>query len=148
MIFAVPAVYERLVEWEGARDADFSSLRLAIAGSAALSPALARRVSDLLGQDVLERYGSTESGLSVSNPYDGPRRFGSVGLPLPGTELCVVDDEGRRLGPGEDGEIVLRGPQVFDGLHGPSRSDAARAFYLGGGSGPATSGTSTRRTDT
>ncbi len=115
VIFAVPAIYERLVGWEGAREADFSSLRLAVAGSAALSPALAREASDLLGQDVLERYGSTESGLSVSNPYDGPRRFGSVGLPLPGTELGIVDDEGRRLGPGEDGEIVLRGPQVFDG---------------------------------
>jgi malonyl-CoA/methylmalonyl-CoA synthetase len=128
VIFAVPAIYERLVEWEGAREADFSSLRLAISGSAALSPALARRVSELLGLDVLERYGSTESGLSVSNPYHGSRRFGSVGLPLPGTELSVVDEEGQCLAPGEDGEIVLRGPQVFSSyLNLP---DATReAFY-------------------
>jgi malonyl-CoA/methylmalonyl-CoA synthetase len=131
VIFAVPAIYERLVEWEGAREADFSSLRLAISGSAALSPALARRVSELLGLDVLERYGSTESGLSVSNPYDGSRKFGSVGLPLPGTELSVVDDEGQCLAPGEDGEIVLRGPQVFSSyLNLP---DATReAFYSPG----------------
>jgi malonyl-CoA/methylmalonyl-CoA synthetase len=130
VIFAVPAIYERLVEWEG--EADFSSLRLAVSGSAALSPpALARRVSELLRLDVLERYGSTESGLSVSNPYDGLRKFGSVGVPLPGTELSVVDDEGRCLTPGEDGEIVLRGPQVFSGyLNLP---DATReAFYPGG----------------
>ena len=131
VIFAVPAIYERLVEWEGAREADFSSLRLAISGSAALSPALARRVSELLGQDVLERYGSTESGLSVSNPYDGPRRFGTVGLALPGTELAIVDDEGRRLGPGEDGEIVLRGPQVFAGYM--DLPDATRESFFPGG---------------
>lgn len=129
IIFAVPAIYERLVEWEG--KADFASLRLAISGSAALSAALARKVSALLGQDVLERYGSTESGLSVSNPYDGPRRPGFVGLPLPGTELSVVDDEGRRLEPGEDGEIVLRGPQVFSGYM--DLPEATReSFYAGG----------------
>lgn len=129
VISAVPAIYERLVEWEG--EADFSSLRLAVSGSAALSPALARRVSELLRLDVLERYRSTESGLSVSNPYDGLRKFGSVGVPLPGTELSVVDDEGRCLAPGEDGEIVLRGPQVFPGYL--DLPEATReAFYPGG----------------
>jgi malonyl-CoA/methylmalonyl-CoA synthetase len=129
VIFAVPAIYERLVEWEG--EADFSSLRLAVSGSAALSPALARRVSELLRLDVVERYGSTESGLSVSNPYDGLRKLGSVGMPLPGTELSVVDDEGRCLAPGEDGEIVLRGPQVFSGYL--DLPEATReAFYPGG----------------
>jgi malonyl-CoA/methylmalonyl-CoA synthetase len=115
VLFAVPAIYEKLAAWEGIEEADFSSLRLPIAGSSALSPALARRASSLLGQDVLERYGSTESGLSVSNPYDGPRKFGSVGFPLPGTELAIVDELGHALEPGEDGEIVLRGPQVFSG---------------------------------
>jgi malonyl-CoA/methylmalonyl-CoA synthetase len=66
-----------------------------------------------------------------SLPHDGPRKFGSVGLPLPGTELTVVDDEGRCLGPGEDGEIVLRGPQVFSGYL--DLPDATReAFYPGG----------------
>ena len=115
VLFAVPAMYEKLVAWEGIEEANFSTLRLPIAGSSALSPALARKVSSLLGRDVLERYGSTESGLSVSNPYDGPRRFGTVGLPLPGTELSIVDSEGRGTEPGNDGEVVLRGPQVFSG---------------------------------
>jgi malonyl-CoA/methylmalonyl-CoA synthetase len=131
VLFAVPAIYEKLAAWEGVEGADFSSLRLAVSGSAALSPALARKVSSLLGQDVLERYGSTESGLSVSNPYEGPRRFGSVGLPLPGTELAIVDDEGRGLPPGDDGEIVLRGPQVFSGYwHLPDATSSS--FYPGG----------------
>lgn len=115
VLFAVPAMYEKLAAWEGVEEADLSTLRLPIAGSSALSPALARRVSLLLGKDVLERYGSTESGLSVSNPYDGPRRFGTVGLPLPGTELSIVDDDGRGTEPGNDGEVVLRGPPVFSG---------------------------------
>jgi malonyl-CoA/methylmalonyl-CoA synthetase len=115
VLFAVPAIYEKLAAWEGIEEADFSSLRLSVAGSSALSPALARRVSSLLGRDVLERYGSTESGLSVSNPYDGPRKFGSVGLTLPGAELSIVDELGHALEPGEDGEVVLRGPQVFSG---------------------------------
>jgi malonyl-CoA/methylmalonyl-CoA synthetase len=115
VLFAVPAIYEKLVTWEGIGKADFSSLRLAVSGSSGLSPALARKVSSILGQDVLERYGSTESGLSVSNPYDGPRKFGTVGFPLPGIELAIVDEGGDSVRPGEDGEIVLRGPQVFSG---------------------------------
>ncbi len=131
VLFAVPAIYEKLSAWEGIEEADFSSLRLPIAGSSALSPALARRVSSLLGRDVLERYGSTESGLSVSNPYDGSRKFGSVGFPLPGTELSIVDEVGGTLEPGDDGEIVLRGPQVFSGYW--NLPDATEEnFYPGG----------------
>ncbi len=131
VLFAVPAIYEKLSAWEGIEEADFSSLRLPIAGSSALSPALARRVSSLLGRDVLERYGSTESGLSVSNPYDGFRKFGSVGFPLPGTELSIVDEVGGTLEPGDDGEIVLRGPQVFSGYW--NLPDATEEnFYPGG----------------
>jgi malonyl-CoA/methylmalonyl-CoA synthetase len=131
VLFAVPAIYEKLVAWEGVESADFSSLRLAVSGSAALSPALAREVSSVLGGEVLERYGSTESGLSVSNPYEGPRKFGSVGLPLPGTELAIVDGEGQGLSPGDAGEIVLRGPQVFSGYwHLPDAT--GDSFYPGG----------------
>jgi malonyl-CoA/methylmalonyl-CoA synthetase len=105
VLFAVPAMYERLDAWEGIAGADFSSLRLAVSGSAPLSPALAERIAARLGQVPLERYGSTEAGLDVSNLYDGPRRPGRVGWPLPGIELRLSDDD----------EILLRGPQVFDG---------------------------------
>ncbi len=131
VLFAVPAIYETLTAWEGIEEADFSSLRLAVSGSSGLSPALARKVSPILGQDLLERYGSTESGLSVSNPYDEPRKFGTVGFPLPGTELAIVDEEGHGVRPGEDGEIVLRGPQVFSGYWGlPDATE--ESFYPGG----------------
>ncbi len=131
VLFAVPAIYEKLAAWAGIESADFSSLRLAVSGSAALSPALARKVSSVLDREVLERYGSTESGLSVSNPYEGTRKFGSVGLPLPGTELAIVDDAGSGLPPGDDGEVVLRGPQVFKG-YWPLPDATGDSFYPGG----------------
>ena len=92
--------------WDGIGGADLSSLRLAVSGSAPLPAALAERVAEWLGQPPLERYGSTEAGLDVSNLYDGPRRPGRVGWALPGIEVRLD---------GEDGEILVRGPQVFDG---------------------------------
>jgi malonyl-CoA/methylmalonyl-CoA synthetase len=106
VLFAVPAMYERLDRWDGIRDADFGSLRLPVSGSAPLSPALAERCADWLGQVPLERYGSTEAGLNVSNVYDGPRLPGRVGWALPGIEVRLD---------GDDGEILVRGPQVFAG---------------------------------
>jgi malonyl-CoA/methylmalonyl-CoA synthetase len=106
VLFAVPAMYERLHAWDGIREADLSSLRLAVSGSAPLPAALAERVADWLGQLPLERYGSTEAGLNVSNAYDGTRRPGRVGWALPGIEVRLD---------GEDDEILVRGPQVFDG---------------------------------
>jgi malonyl-CoA/methylmalonyl-CoA synthetase len=106
VLFAVPAMYERLHAWDGIGEADMSSLRLAVSGSAPLPAALAERVVEWLGQSPLERYGSTEAGLDVSNLYDGPRRPGRVGWALPGIEVRLD---------GEDGEILVRGPQVFDG---------------------------------
>jgi malonyl-CoA/methylmalonyl-CoA synthetase len=90
VLFAVPAVNERVLGRQDATAADFSSLRLATCGSARLSPALWDRVAALLGQE-LERHGTTESGLDVSNPYAGPRKPGAVGLPLPGIEATIAD---------------------------------------------------------
>jgi malonyl-CoA/methylmalonyl-CoA synthetase len=85
-------------------------------------------VRDAIGQIPLERYGTTESGLDVSNPIDGPRVPGIVGLPLPGVELRICDGEGRDA---PEGEIVLRGPQVFGGYW--NRPEATReAFHPGG----------------
>jgi malonyl-CoA/methylmalonyl-CoA synthetase len=128
VLFAVPAIYQRLVEWEGIEHADLTSLRLAISGSAPLSPALGERLASLLGQLPLERYGLTESGLDVSNLYDSQRRLGLVGLALPGVEMAIATDRGEALPPGRDGEIVLRGPQVFGGY----RSEGSPAFHPGG----------------
>jgi malonyl-CoA/methylmalonyl-CoA synthetase len=131
VLFAVPSMYLRLAEWEGIEQADLTSLRLLVSGSAPLSPPLAKRMTELAGQPPLERYGLTESGLDVSNPYDGERRPGRVGVALPGIEFEIASTRGEMLPAGEDGEIVLRGPQVFAGYRGDSAA-AARAFHPGG----------------
>jgi malonyl-CoA/methylmalonyl-CoA synthetase len=131
VLFAVPAIYERLLGTEGIDAADLATLRLAVSGSAPLPPSLAERWAALAGQPPLERYGTTESGLDISNLYDGPRRPGAVGLPLPGVELAIADEAGGELPGGDVGEILLRGPQVFGGYRGAPDATAA-AFHPGG----------------
>ncbi|MGH2345272.1 MAG: class I adenylate-forming enzyme family protein, partial [Chloroflexota bacterium] len=116
MFFGVPAMYQRLVEYLEEHPADLSGVRLFVSGSAPLPPALFERAQRALGQPVLERYGITEGGIAVSNPYDGPRRPGRVGYPLPGMEVRLGDRD----------EVLLSGGQVFSGyLDNPSASEEA-----------------------
>jgi malonyl-CoA/methylmalonyl-CoA synthetase len=125
-VMAVPTIWERLDEWEGSARAALARLRIGISGSAPLPAALAIRVRAWLGQLPLERYGSTEAGLNLSNPLRGERKPGSVGYPLPGIEVRILDSGGADVAPGEDGELVVRGPQVFDGyLRRPRETEAA-----------------------
>ena len=105
MFFGVPAMYQRLCEHLAEHPADLSRVRLFVSGSAPLPPELFRRCEELLGQPPLERYGITEGGIVVSNPYKGPRRPGRVGHPFAGVEVRL----------GEQDEIQLRGGQVFNG---------------------------------
>jgi malonyl-CoA/methylmalonyl-CoA synthetase len=119
LFFGVPTMYHRLVDFD--RIGELASLRLCVAGSAALSPAVHERFRERTGLTVLERYGMTETVMLVSNPYDGERRAGSVGRPLPGVEVRFVRDEGvlvdlgAAAADGVAGEILVRGPNVFDG---------------------------------
>lgn len=130
VLFAVPAVHERLLAATIAPE-PLRALRLVTSGSAPLSPTLAERAAELFGQMPVERYGSTESGLNVSNLYDGPRIPGMVGLALPGVEMALVDARGAPVAGGEEGEIVVRGPQLFAGYEGDAQATAA-AFLPGG----------------
>ena len=114
MFFGVPAMYQRLCEHLETQPAELGGVRLFVSGSAPLPPELFRRCESLLGQQPLERYGITEGGIVVSNPYQGPRRPGRVGFPLPGVEVRL----------GEQEEILLRGGQVFSGYW---RNEAATA---------------------
>lgn len=124
VMFAVPSIHARLLEELGSRVAELSSLRIATSGSAPLPIELAQRVQQATGQLPLERYGSTEAGLNVSNPLHGRRVPGAVGLALPGVEVCVISGEADVLPAGEPGEILVRGPQVFSGYRGvPSEND-------------------------
>ncbi len=131
VLFAVPAMYERLAGLPEAELAPLRRLRLAVSGSAPLAPGLAARVAGALGQLPLERYGTTETGLDVSQPYDGPRIPGEVGRPLPGVELMIADETGAPRPAGQPGEILLRGPQVFGGYLGPAGL-TSEAFQAGG----------------
>ena len=102
MFFGVPTMYHRFAS--GPSIDDLRRLRLCVSGSAPLSAELHERIRLASGQPVLERYGMTETVMNLSNPFDGERRPGSVGLPLPGVEVRI-----------EEGEIQLRGPNVFAG---------------------------------
>jgi malonyl-CoA/methylmalonyl-CoA synthetase len=104
MFFGVPTMYRRLLEDE--RVGQLSSLRLCVSGSAPLPADLHKQLKDKGGVDVLERYGTTETMLTISNPYLGERRAGSVGFPLPGVEIQIEP---------ESKEVLVRGQSVFKG---------------------------------
>lgn len=130
VVFAVPAMHQRLVGDPGIRASDWHRLRLVTSGSAPLPAALAKRAEATYGQVPLERYGSTESGLNLSNMLTGPRRPGTVGVPLPGVEVALIDDDGDPLSADRVGELVVRGPQVFGGYR--EIADTAGAFVGAG----------------
>jgi malonyl-CoA/methylmalonyl-CoA synthetase len=105
MLFGVPAMYQRICDWLDEHPTDLRHVRVFVSGSAPLPPALFERCAKLLGQPPIERYGITEGGIVVTNPYDGPRQPGRVGYPFPGVEVKL----------GEAGEVQLKGGQVFQG---------------------------------
>jgi long-chain acyl-CoA synthetase len=91
-------------------------LRASVAGGMALHDDVARRWEEVTGTPVVEGYGLTESSPVLSfNPLNGEAKPGTIGIPVPSTELRLVDDDGRPVRPGEPGEIVARGPQVMQG---------------------------------
>ena len=121
MFFGVPSMYQRLCAWLDQHPADLSHVRVFVCGSAPLPPALFERCTALLGQPPIERYGITEGGIVVSNPYDGPRQPGRVGVPFPGVEVAL----------GEQDEVLLKGGQVFQGYwRNPKATE--EAFTAGG----------------
>jgi malonyl-CoA/methylmalonyl-CoA synthetase len=105
MFFGVPAMYQRLLDWLEEHPTDLTHVRLFVSGSAPLPPALFERCERLLGQPPVERYGITEGGIVITNPYDGPRQPGRVGIPFPGVEVKIGDKD----------EVLLKGGQVFKG---------------------------------
>lgn len=116
VMMGVPTFYIRLLA-EAAFDRDLvSHMRLFISGSAPLAPDIHREFEARTGHAILERYGMTETNMNTSNPYDGDRIPGTVGLPLPGVEIRIADSAtGGVLPRGEVGVIEIRGPNVFKG---------------------------------
>jgi long-chain acyl-CoA synthetase len=91
-------------------------LKAAIAGGAALHQAVAQRWEEVTGTRIVEGYGLTEASPVVTfNPLEGRRRIGSIGVPVPGTEVRLVDEQGREVPVGQPGELLVQGPQVMQG---------------------------------
>lgn len=115
-MMGVPTFYTRLLE-----DARFTKelaqdMRLFVSGSAPLLAETHVQFEERTGHRILERYGMTETNMNTSNPYNGERRAGTVGFPLPGVEIKITDSNtGETLPQGEIGEIEVRGPNVFKG---------------------------------
>jgi malonyl-CoA/methylmalonyl-CoA synthetase len=115
-LMGVPTFYTRLLQRPGLTREATAHMRLFVSGSAPLLAEIHREWRARTGHAILERYGMTETGMNVSNPYDGERIAGTVGTPLPGVEVRVTDPEtGASLPAGQIGMIEVRGPNVFKG---------------------------------
>jgi malonyl-CoA/methylmalonyl-CoA synthetase len=113
LLFGVPAIYVRMLDFE---PAIASNMRLFVSGSAPLPPQVLDEFREKFGHTILERYGMSETLMNISNPYEGERRAGTVGFPLPGISARIVD-----------GEIQLRGPNIFAGYW--RREEATKAAF-------------------
>jgi malonyl-CoA/methylmalonyl-CoA synthetase len=114
-MMGVPTFYVRLLDDARLTHEAAAHIRLFISGSAPLLPETHRSFLERTGHSILERYGMTETGMNTSNPYEGDRVPGTVGLPLPGVEVRIANPEtGEILGREEIGMIELRGPNVFE----------------------------------
>ena len=138
LFMAVPTIYVKLIAaWE-ASSSDrqkllserAAKLRLMVSGSAALPVTTLERWKEITGHTLLERYGMTEIGMALSNPYRGARIPGSVGRPLPGVEVRLVNERGEEVTVGAPGEIEVRGPNVFAEYW--RKPEATREAFRGG----------------
>lgn len=110
----VNTLFNALLNNEQFKKLEFNRLKVSVAGGMALQSAVAKKWHELTGTPLVEGYGLTEASPVVCcNPIDGSDRIGSIGLPLPSTEIQVVNEEGKKVGFNEAGELCVRGPQVM-----------------------------------
>ncbi|AWK82309.1 TPA: long-chain-fatty-acid--CoA ligase FadD [Photobacterium damselae] len=115
-ITGVNTLFNALVNNEDFHELDFSNLRLSVGGGMAVQRAVAEKWQNITGNYLLEGYGLTEcSPLVAAYPYDLTQYNGSIGLPVPSTEVRLIDDEGNEVGMDGTGELQVRGPQVMKG---------------------------------
>ena len=138
LFMAVPTIYSRLIAcWNETDDQEqvkrsraCAKMRLMVSGSAALPVQVLDTWRSISGHTLLERYGMTEIGMALSNPLHGERVPGSVGTPLPGVEVRLIDERGSEASPATPGEIEVRGPSVFSEYW--RRPDATRETFREG----------------
>ncbi|HOZ06484.1 MAG TPA: AMP-binding protein, partial [Arenimonas sp.] len=115
-ITGVNTLFNGLLNTKGFDEIDFSSLQLSLGGGMAVQRAVAERWKKVTGVTLVEAYGLTEtSPAACMNPLDMAEYNGAIGLPIPSTDACLMDDDGKLVAFGEPGELCIRGPQVMDG---------------------------------
>ncbi|OFZ29297.1 MAG: long-chain-fatty-acid--CoA ligase [Bdellovibrionales bacterium RIFCSPHIGHO2_01_FULL_40_29] len=118
ILTGVNTLFNALANHPKISEVDFSKTKVCVAGAMALQKAVKENWFAKTGTNVIEGYGLTEtSPVACCNPIDGTDQVGTIGLPLPDTELKFVDDSGKEVALGEPGEICIRGPQVMKGYH-------------------------------
>jgi malonyl-CoA/methylmalonyl-CoA synthetase len=128
---AVPSMYARMMDFAQGKQLSFDTVRLWTSGSAPLLPKDFERIKRIFGKRPVEREGMSETGMNFSNPLRGVRKPGSIGLPLPGLEVRIVNPETLQdLPPGETGEIWLKGPAVTPG-YWQKPEETAKTFVDG-----------------
>lgn len=116
VFMAVPTMYRRILAAMGETRIDLRHMRLLTSGSDRLPVEVFEAIEQRLGHRVVERYGMTETGIMLSNPIDGDRVPGQVGIPLPRVEMRIADPEtGAKSHQGAVGELLTKGPHVFAG---------------------------------
>jgi malonyl-CoA/methylmalonyl-CoA synthetase len=131
LFFGVPTIYVRLLETPAAAAREIGgAMRLFVSGSAPLAAQVLEDFRELFGHTILERYGMSETLMNLSNPYVGERRAGTVGFPMPGVSVKLLDPDGKSVQDGETGEIHLRGANLFSGYW--NRPDATREAFRDG----------------
>jgi malonyl-CoA/methylmalonyl-CoA synthetase len=139
VFMAVPTIYFKLISsfesFPKERQIQISGIlakfRLMVSGSAALPVTVMEQWHQISGHYLLERYGMTEIGMAISNPYSGERRAGHIGQALPGVEIRLVDESNKFVSAGEPGEIQVKGPGVFKAYWG--KPDATEKSFTSDG---------------
>jgi long-chain acyl-CoA synthetase len=116
VITGVNTLFNGLLNQEAFGKLDFSGLKIAVGGGMAVQKATAEKWKSVTGVPLAEGYGLTETApVATCNPIDGTERIGTIGMPLPNTEVMIADDAGNPVALGERGEILIKGPQVMRG---------------------------------
>lgn len=116
LITGVNTLFNGLLNQPSFKELDFSNLKIALGGGMAVQDAVAKRWQEVTGSPLLEAYGLSETSPAATlNPTDGSHRMGTIGLPIPNTDLKIFDDERKEVAIGERGEIGIKGPQVMAG---------------------------------
>jgi long-chain acyl-CoA synthetase len=136
LITGVNTLFNGLLNQPDFKDVDFSNLKVSLGGGMAVQDAVAIKWQEVTGSPLLEAYGLSETSPAATiNPTDGSHRMGTIGLPIPNTELKIFDDDKKEVPLGERGEIGIKGPQVMAGYW--NRPDATaecmhEGFFLTG----------------